>query len=465
MLHPLVHTPDDDPRANAGCADFLGVANQIDIVSRLRVFDADGEFLDRACELWSILEPVASDIAEAHWDQWNKAFPGQDNWLPHKRDRAIELGVEFLKQRSMELTGRAWIESTERTVALAFSAGVPTIALISMINASDRRALGILAAVASTHPRFGDYVDILLRLSVLEIDVTVALYHCYVEAAARRERESAAKEYKAKFDIILSGADQVSGELLKRAEKIETKAEVISSEAAMIAAASDQTAVAMQDAARNSGLLVHAIETVKEQAVGSLSDTSAVQDSAREAFELVDMLRQQGGMITAFSEHIRDLAARTNLLALNAQIEAARAGDSGRGFSVVAQEVKSLATQTRDTAADIERRTAEIEAASLRAVNKSAEVDSGIQRLSGRMRSALSYIEEQHVSIAAISSAIDETAVVTRSVADNVAMINERAFDLREDVTLIGSDFSRLGSDVGKLRDGLAQSQWQLPRR
>lgn len=465
MLHTLVRTPDDDPKADATSDGFLGIANQIDIVSRLRVFDADGEFLNRARELWYILEPAALEIAEAHWNQWNKAFPGQDNWLSHERDRAIELGTEFLKQRSMELTGVAWIESTERTVALAFAAGVPTIALISMINASDRKALGILAALASTHPKFGEYVDILLRLSVLEIDVTVALYHCYVEAAARRERESAAEEYRAKFDIILSGADQVSGELLKRAKKIETKAEVISSEATGIAAASDQTAGAMQDAARNSGLLVHAIETVKEQAVGSLSDTTAVQDSAREAFELVNVLRQQGGVITSFAKHIRDLAARTNLLALNAQIEAARAGDSGRGFSVVAQEVKSLAAQTRDTATDIERRTAEIEAASVRAVNKSAEVDSGIQRLGGRLRSALSYIEEQHVSIAAISSAIDETALVTRSVADNVAIINERALDLQSDVTLIGSDFSRLGRDVATLRDGIAQSAWELPQR
>lgn len=462
MLHAL--TPDDDPTIDAEAYGVLGVANQIDIVSRLRVFDADGEFLNHARELWSILEPAASEIAEAHWNQWNKAFPGHDNWLSHKRDRAIELGIKFLKQRSTDLTGLAWIESTERTVALAFSAGVPTIALISMINASDRKALGVLADLASTHPRFSEYVDILLRLSVLEIDVTVALYHCYVEAAARRERESAAEEYRTKFDIILSGADQVSGELLKRAEKIETKAKVISSEAAGIAAASNQTAVAMQDAARNSGLLVDAIETVKEQAVGSLSDTTAVQDSAREAFELVDVLRQQGGVITSFATHIRDLAARTNLLALNAQIEAARAGDSGRGFSIVAQEVKSLAAQTRDTAADIERRTAEIEATSACAVNKSAEVDSGIQRLGGRMRSALSYIEEQHVSIAAISSAIDETALVTRSVADNVGMINERALDLQGDVTLIGSDFSRLGRDVAKLRDGVAQSQWQLPQ-
>ncbi|MGL4240377.1 MAG: methyl-accepting chemotaxis protein, partial [Beijerinckiaceae bacterium] len=137
--------------------------------------------------------------------------------------------------------------------------------------------------------------------------------------------------------------------------------EVISAndEVKQLVAESAERAVATGAAAEELAVTInHVAATIKETA-----DSAAA--SSREAATMAERMERLGealAKVNAFADMIRGIAAQTNLLALNATIEAARAGDAGRGFSVVAAEVKALSKQTGDATAEIAAQVAAVEA-------------------------------------------------------------------------------------------------------
>lgn len=112
-----------------------------------------------------------------------------------------------------------------------------------------------------------------------------------------------------------------------------------------------------------------------ERALGILKD---VRDTVQQAATEVSALTASTDDVNRFAGLVRGIADQTNLLALNAAIEAARAGDAGRGFRVVADEVRALATQARQAAEDIARTTGDVSA---RVVGVSRAMEIGVSRV------------------------------------------------------------------------------------
>jgi hypothetical protein len=114
---------------------------------------------------------------------------------------------------------------------------------------------------------------------------------------------------------------------------------------------------------------------------------------------------------------INEIAAQTNLLALNATIEAARAGEAGRGFSVVAAEVKALATQTGQSTRRIGAKVAEIQSTTREVVASLSGVAEAIDQLSGVTATVSGAIEQQRAATESFSAGARETTAAVSDVA------------------------------------------------
>ncbi|WP_206365895.1 methyl-accepting chemotaxis protein [Sphingomonas naasensis] len=426
---------------------------RIDIRARLRVFDVEGSLVQSSREAWQTLEPEIRSVSEAYWQQWLHCFADERNWATDDTAKMIDVGVVFLRNRFLDLQGNAWLESIERSVAAAYAADVPPMALLSMISASDRAALQVLMRrVGSDDSRLAGLIDTLMRLSALEGDITVEIYNMYREHSSQTARDRLAADFRDSIGMTVEHASREGDQLRVQAVHTSASARGMLGKASEVAAAAEQSAVAMREAAQTAAGLIRAIEDARTEVEAAADIATRASSQAGAAVGMSEMLSDHAKSIESILGLIRDIAGQTNLLALNATIEAARAGDAGRGFAVVAQEVKSLASQTARATDDIAAKIASIQSATRSTVETNAsirETVSEVQESANRIRTAM---EVQAQTVTAITAAVDETALAADSMSATIGAIREDTEAVASEIDRVGQGFAALDSQLGTLK-------------
>ncbi|MEO5342447.1 MAG: methyl-accepting chemotaxis protein [Gammaproteobacteria bacterium SHHR-1] len=192
---------------------------------------------------------------------------------------------------------------------------------------------------------------------------------------------------------------------------------------------------------------------IATEAMGSIARLSREMDQAADVIRQLDM---KSANISKVMDVIRGIAEQTNLLALNAAIEAARAGEQGRGFAVVADEVRTLATRTQQSTEEIAGMIGELQAGSAAAVQSMeeakeqanatetrfedaaellAEMSGLISSISNLSGSFAQSAEEQSAEIQGIVGDLSEINNICQTTADNAEETAQASNALKEQVT------------------------------
>lgn len=232
---------------------------------------------------------------------------------------------------------------------------------------------------------------------------------------------STATELFATQKSLKEGVDGANGQIMT----VVTAVEQMSATSADIA---QNSILAAQSADMAHKTAVDGVKVVQETIDGMARISQKVIQSAKTVEELGAQSNEIGEMVGT----IEDIADQTNLLALNAAIEAARAGEQGRGFAVVADEVRNLATRTTDATKQIANIIKAIQLqidAAVKAMKEGvSEVEKGTRSSeeSGRvLQNILSGVSGVTIQISQIATAAEEQACTTNEIAGNVMLISE----------------------------------------
>lgn len=228
------------------------------------------------------------------------------------------------------------------------------------------------------------------------------------EQVARRQQEllDLATQFESSVGDVSSSVAAASEQLNTSAAILEKAAGNAVAQTEQIADAIDQVAKGSTAAAAASDEFALSIEEISRQAANSAALARKTNEAAAETDRTVSELTERAQSIGEIAELIDGIAGRTNLLALNASIEAARGGDSGRGFAVVASEVKELANQTRRATGDVTGRISEMQDHS--------------QSSAAQLRAIGEQIRELEIASVSIASAVDQQSVAGKELAMNV---------------------------------------------
>ena len=269
-------------------------------------------------------------------------------------------------------------------------------------------------------------------------------------AGSSTQLASAAEELNSVTDESARGLQQQNAEIEQAATAVTEMTSAVEEVARNAVSTSEASAEASRSTSDGRDLVLETVSAIERM-------SGDVQGTAK----LITHLAEQSRDIGKVLDVIRGLADQTNLLALNAAIEAARAGEAGRGFAVVADEVRALAHRTQQSTSEIERMIGTIQGGtgqaveSMRTSTERAESTLNIARGAGlaldTIATAVAHINERNLVIA---SAAEEQAQVAREVDRNLVNINDLSVQSAtgaHQTSAASAELSRLAVDLSSL--------------
>jgi methyl-accepting chemotaxis protein len=276
------------------------------------------------------------------------------------------------------------------------------------------------------------------------------------------------------ISTIISNAEHVSSaadQLLTAADEVANRTRQQSDAASSMAASVEEMAVSIDQVKDNAGE-AHGISResglISEEGAAVIHNAATemrkISEAVQASSEIVEDLGRQSDQITSIVNTIREIADQTNLLALNAAIEAARAGEQGRGFAVVADEVRKLAERTSLSTTEIADMVGKIQNGTRSAVSSMqsgvTKVSNGVQ-LANQAGDSINRIRDgaQRVTfvVNGISDSISEQSQASNDIAQKLETIAQMSEESALAVRQTADAARRLHALSGELHDAVAR--------
>lgn len=351
--------------------------------------------------------------------------------------RRIESETETLTQRTRWLIAMLAIGSflVGSLLAVILGNGISR-PMVKMCAAMRELAEGNLAVIL---PGIGRKDEIGEMAAAVEAFKVQAVAKAERDAAAQEERNRAAREarrvemaqfadqFESAVGAIVSNVSSSAAQLEAAANTLTQTAETTQTLSTHVAGASEEASSNMQSVAAATEELSMSVDEIGRQVRESNRIALSAVQQAHQTDERISHLSRAAQNIGDVVKLITTIAEQTNLLALNATIEAARAGEAGRGFAVVASEVKSLASQTAKATEEISAQILGMQSATRDSVAAIKEIGSTISQISAIASTIATAVEQQSAATQEIASNVQSVARGTEEVANNIAQVNSGA--------------------------------------
>jgi methyl-accepting chemotaxis protein len=353
-------------------------------------------------------------------------------------DRTDEFGTLYRSFDRMRDTLREEIRETEaanehlEATAAEYGAVMDAVAdgdLTRRLDPSDENE-----AMADIAVSFNE-----MLASVADTMADVTRFADHVVEAADRVDEGA--------DEVMDASAQVTTattEISDGADRQTDSLREVSREMDSLSSSAEEIAATVSEVAEASARAAAVGEEGRADAERALEEMDAVERATEKTAEEVNGLASELEAVGDIVEVISDVADETNLLALNASIEAARTGEGGEGFAVVADEVKSLAEETADSAAEIESRIERIQARAAETTTAMEETRTSIHAGVETVESAIDALERIAVAVDQTDGSVQEISDATETQAESATAVVEKV----EDVATISEQTAEEANDV-----------------
>jgi len=272
----------------------------------------------------------------------------------------------------------------------------------------------------------------------------------WVDEAGRRFQEDIA--------ALSATLSETAREVEGVAQILSERAEQTGRDALSVAGATAQTLTGLQDLGDRGHALAASMARIVDDGTRARAVRHDAHQKVRHAGGRAAALQDASQSIEQMLALIIDMASRTNMLALNAGIEAARAGDAGRGFAVVAAEVKSLANQTRAAASDITPYIERIREIVAQVADGFREVERAIDANNDFSDTIDQAMSGQSATSLSIATYVEQAVFAGREIDSRVQYISRGAASVGEGAAALGE----LSSDLGRAAQSLHERARQF---